>query len=218
MRHPDAVSTFDALSEGEFREVLPDTQIEASRASRVERFILTSDKVYYELLAHRRASLSDTPIIRIEELYPFPGRQLAAELARYTNLKILDWCQEESRIQGARGFVEPQLCGPLPSCAGRILRPAYQRFITASVTLDRRHPNELNSGEAKTFPDASAGINPPDMLRVVLRQAVPKAKPTDANLSASPSPQQYRCDRAPLNVAQTAERQSPAARQPFRFA
>ncbi|KVA30647.1 2-oxoglutarate dehydrogenase subunit E1 [Burkholderia cepacia] len=117
LRHPEAVSTFDALSEGEFREILPDTQIEASRASSVERVIVATGKVYYELLEHRRSNASDTPIIRVEELYPFPATQLAAELARYPNLKILVWCQEESRNQGAWSFVEPQLRGLLPSGA-----------------------------------------------------------------------------------------------------
>ncbi|WP_395063233.1 2-oxoglutarate dehydrogenase E1 component [Paraburkholderia silvatlantica] len=117
LRHPEAVSTFEELGEREFREVLPDTQIEAARASRVERIIVATGKVYYELLEHRRTHASDTPIIRIEQLYPFPAKQLAAELARYPNLETVVWCQEESRNQGAWSFVEPQLRDLLPSGA-----------------------------------------------------------------------------------------------------
>ncbi|PPK41655.1 transketolase-like protein [Trinickia symbiotica] len=109
LRHPEAVSTFDELGEGAFREILPDALLEASRASSVERVIVATGKVYFELLEHRRVDATDTPIIRVEQLYPFPAQQLAAELARYPNLKTIVWCQEESRNQGAWSFVEPQL-------------------------------------------------------------------------------------------------------------
>lgn len=118
LRHPEAVSTLDELSQGTFREILPDSQVESSRPSNVERVIVTSGKVYYELLEHRRksgiAGVTDTPIIRVEQLYPFPARQLAAEFARYPNLKTVVWCQEESRNQGGWSFVEPQLREILP--------------------------------------------------------------------------------------------------------
>ena len=117
LRHPEAVSTLEALSEGKFHEVLPETQIEARETSRVERAIVATGKVYFELLEHRRATGSNTPIIRVEQLYPFPAGELAAELARYPNLKTVVWCQEESRNQGAWSFVEPQLRDLLPTGA-----------------------------------------------------------------------------------------------------
>ncbi|TDY26254.1 2-oxoglutarate dehydrogenase E1 component [Paraburkholderia sp. BL6665CI2N2] len=118
LRHPEAVSTLDDLARGGFREILADTQAEASRASSVERVIVSSGKVYFDLLEHRRSSdAADTPLIRAEQLYPFPCRQLAAEFARYPNLKTVVWCQEESRNQGAWSFVEPQLREILPSSA-----------------------------------------------------------------------------------------------------
>jgi 2-oxoglutarate dehydrogenase E1 component len=116
LRHPGAVSTLDELAHGAFDEILPDSQIDASRTSSVERVILTSGKIYFELLEHRRKhGIADTPILRVERLYPFPLQQLAAELARYPNLKTLVWCQEEARNQGAWSFVEPQLREILPS-------------------------------------------------------------------------------------------------------
>ncbi|SAL67492.1 2-oxoglutarate dehydrogenase E1 component [Caballeronia humi] len=110
LRHPGAVSRLDELAHGAFHEILLDSQIEAARTSSVERVILTSGKIYFELLEHRRKhGIADTPIIRVEQLYPFPSQQLAAGLARYPNLKTLVWCQEEARNQGAWSFVEPQL-------------------------------------------------------------------------------------------------------------
>jgi len=118
LRHPEAVSTLDELATGAFREILVDTQVEPSRVSNVERVIVSSGKVYFDLLEQRRTSgVDDTPLIRVEQLYPFPSRQLAAEFARYPNLKTVVWCQEESRNQGAWSFVEPQLREILPSAA-----------------------------------------------------------------------------------------------------
>ncbi|MFM0397477.1 2-oxoglutarate dehydrogenase E1 component [Paraburkholderia phytofirmans] len=118
LRHPEAVSTLDDLATSAFREILVDTQAEASRASSVERVIVSSGKVYFDLLEQRRTSgVADTPLIRVEQLYPFPSRQLAAEFARYPNLKTVVWCQEESRNQGAWSFVEPQLREIVPSAA-----------------------------------------------------------------------------------------------------
>jgi 2-oxoglutarate dehydrogenase E1 component len=118
LRHPEAVSTLDELATGAFREILVDTQVESSRVSNVERVIVSSGKVYFDLLEQRRTSgVDDTPLIRVEQLYPFPSRQLAAEFARYPNLKTVVWCQEESRNQGAWSFVEPQLREILPSAA-----------------------------------------------------------------------------------------------------
>ncbi|MFM0118438.1 MULTISPECIES: 2-oxoglutarate dehydrogenase E1 component [unclassified Paraburkholderia] len=118
LRHPEAVSTLDELATGAFREILVDTQVEPSRVSNVERVIVSSGKVYFDLLEQRRTSgVDDTPLIRVEQLYPFPSRQLAAEFARYPNLKTVVWCQEESRNQGASSFVEPQLREILPSGA-----------------------------------------------------------------------------------------------------
>ncbi|HTR06322.1 MAG TPA: 2-oxoglutarate dehydrogenase E1 component [Paraburkholderia sp.] len=115
LRHPEAVSTYDELATGEFRAVLPDHEIEPSRAASVERAIVASGKVYFELLEHRRTSgMTDTPIIRVEQLYPFPSTQLAAELARYPNLKTVVWCQEEARNQGAWSYIEPVLRDMLP--------------------------------------------------------------------------------------------------------
>jgi len=119
LRHPEAVSALDELSRGAFREILPDEHTDPSNDANVERVIVTSGKVYFELLDYRRKhGGDDTPIIRVEQLYPFPSRQLAAEFARYPNLKHVIWCQEEARNQGAWSFVEPQLREILPARAG----------------------------------------------------------------------------------------------------
>ncbi|MGF6726687.1 2-oxoglutarate dehydrogenase E1 component [Paraburkholderia sp. GAS41] len=116
LRHPEAVNSLDDLSKGAFREILGDTQVEPSREASVERVIVSSGKVYFELLEHRRKTgAAEVPLIRMEQLYPFPSQQLAAELARYPNVKTVVWAQEEARNQGGWSFVEPQLREMLPA-------------------------------------------------------------------------------------------------------
>ena len=118
LRHPGAVSSLGELAESaSFAPVIGDAAI--ADGSGVERVILSSGKVYYELLAHREKSgqQNRVALIRLEQLYPFPAEQLAAELARYPNAQAVVWCQEEAHNQGAWSFVEPQLRALLPAGA-----------------------------------------------------------------------------------------------------
>ncbi|MCB1890307.1 MAG: 2-oxoglutarate dehydrogenase E1 component, partial [Rhodocyclaceae bacterium] len=99
LRHKEAVSTLDELSKGTFQTVIG--EIDEIDAKKVKRVVLCCGKIYYELLAHRRANdIKDTAIVRIEQLYPFPADAFAEELGKYPNAKELVWCQEEPRNQG----------------------------------------------------------------------------------------------------------------------
>ncbi|PLQ00014.1 2-oxoglutarate dehydrogenase E1 component [Cupriavidus pauculus] len=105
LRHPDAVSSLDALANGKFEPVLTEPRTQAE-AEKVDTLILCSGKVYFELLARRRKAGKDNiALLRVEQLYPFPDLEIANELARYPNLKHVVWCQEESKNQGAWTFV-----------------------------------------------------------------------------------------------------------------
>ncbi|MGD8832823.1 MAG: 2-oxoglutarate dehydrogenase E1 component [Pseudomonadales bacterium] len=100
LRHKLAVSTLEELSQGEFRPVLP--EIDDLDPKKVDRLILCSGKVYYELLERRReAELENAAIVRLEQLYPFPEEVLEAVIRPYANLKDVVWCQEEPMNQGA---------------------------------------------------------------------------------------------------------------------
>jgi 2-oxoglutarate dehydrogenase E1 component len=103
LRHKDAVSSLAELSHGEFHEVLPDV---AKSPEDVKRILLCSGKVYYDLVAYRdEAKRDDVAIIRIEQLYPFPAKSLAAALSKYATAAPLFWVQEEPRNMGAWGFL-----------------------------------------------------------------------------------------------------------------
>ncbi|SFQ80312.1 2-oxoglutarate dehydrogenase E1 component [Halopseudomonas formosensis] len=100
LRHKLAVSTLEDLAEGSFQTVIP--EIDQIDPAKVDRVIMCSGKVYYDLLEKRRADgLDNVAIVRIEQLYPFPEDDLSEVLAPYTNVRKVVWCQEEPMNQGA---------------------------------------------------------------------------------------------------------------------
>ena len=100
LRHKLAVSTLEDLAEGSFQTVIP--EVDAQDPANVERIVLCSGKVYYDLLEKRRAEgREDIAIVRLEQLYPFPEDDLIEVLAPYKNVKHIVWCQEEPMNQGA---------------------------------------------------------------------------------------------------------------------
>ena len=100
LRSKDAASPLTELTQGRFQPVIG--EVEALDSSKVRRIIACSGKVYYELLAARRAKeISNMAIIRIEQLYPFPHDDFVAQVAAYPNAVEMVWCQEEPGNQGA---------------------------------------------------------------------------------------------------------------------
>lgn len=100
LRHKLAVSTIEELTEGSFQLIIP--EIDKIDVSKVDRVVICSGKVYYDLLEYRRANKRDNvAIIRIEQLYPFPTAELTQQLALYKKAKKVVWCQEEPQNQGA---------------------------------------------------------------------------------------------------------------------
>ncbi|MBN8726752.1 MAG: 2-oxoglutarate dehydrogenase E1 component [Xanthomonadales bacterium] len=128
LRHKLAVSMLDDLAGGRFELVIPDTT--AKDPARVERVVLCSGKVYYDLVEYAtKNDIHDVAIVRVEQLYPFPRPEVSAELARFGAVKEVIWCQEEPMNQGAwyqirhhlQAVTGPQL--PL-AYAGRARSPA----------------------------------------------------------------------------------------------
>jgi 2-oxoglutarate dehydrogenase E1 component len=108
LRHKECTSSLDDLASGHYQRVLP--EVDDINPKKVKHIILCSGKVYYELLSKRRAKKQkDFAIIRVEQLYPFPGPELNNLLACYTSTKELVWVQEEPKNQGAWDFVKPRI-------------------------------------------------------------------------------------------------------------
>jgi 2-oxoglutarate dehydrogenase E1 component len=99
LRHKEAISTLEELALGKFHLVIP--EVDDLDGKKVKRTVLCAGKVYYELLAERRArGLDNIAIVRIEQMYPFPEQELAEVLSAYPKLQDVVWCQEEPMNQG----------------------------------------------------------------------------------------------------------------------
>ena len=100
LRHKEATSTLEDLAEGHFHNVLDET--DDLDKSAVERVIMCSGKVFYDLRAARRErGIDNIAILRLEQLYPFPEEELLEVLSQYPNISDAIWCQEEPMNQGA---------------------------------------------------------------------------------------------------------------------
>ena len=97
LRHPQCVSSIQDFTTGRFQEIIDDT-IEASS---VKKLVLCSGKLYYELLQERKKNnINDVAIVRIEQLYPLPTKQINIAIEKY-NPEQLIWAQEEPENMGA---------------------------------------------------------------------------------------------------------------------
>ena len=105
LRHKLCVSTLDDLTHGQFSWVLP--EVDDVPAEDVKRVVICSGKIYYELLEARRLNrINNIAILRIEQVYPFPGDHLDKLLSQYSNTNELIWCQEEPKNQGSWDFTK----------------------------------------------------------------------------------------------------------------
>ncbi len=107
LRHKDAVSTLADFTQIGYQECIDDPRMQdAATAQKVKRVLLCSGKVYYDLSAERETrKREDIALVRVEQLYPWPGQRLAQILNRYAGAKDLVWVQEEPRNMGAWSFV-----------------------------------------------------------------------------------------------------------------
>ncbi|PYQ10251.1 MAG: 2-oxoglutarate dehydrogenase E1 component [Acidobacteria bacterium] len=105
LRAPTAASPLEHLTGGRFHPVLPDEgSVQATRV------LICTGKIAHELLAGRAERKAHrTAIVRLEQLYPFPGEELAQELRRHSRAREIVWVQEEPGNMGALRFVRPRL-------------------------------------------------------------------------------------------------------------
>lgn len=117
LRHPEAVCKPEDFLSGRFQDVIPEVDPDI-KAAGVKRILFCTGKIYYELREERRkAKITDTAIIRVEQLYPFPDREIQKLLDSYRKVEEVAWVQEEPRNQGAWIYME-NLLGHL--CKNRL--------------------------------------------------------------------------------------------------
>jgi 2-oxoglutarate dehydrogenase E1 component len=155
LRKKEAGSSLADLTTGAFRTVLDDAGIGEHRAS-ARALVLSSGKVYYDLLAEAVKRDERPPLARVEQLYPFPEQELRDLLSRYPSLTEVVWTQEEPRNMGPWTFIEQRLSPILPP-------GVYLRYVGRP---ERAAPSEGYSSahgaeQARIVADAlSAGTSP----------------------------------------------------------
>ena len=145
LRHPLAKSELgDFIGESHFRRIMADRTPPAD--AKIRKLVLCSGKVGYDLMEARDAAgLDDVSVLRLEQLYPFPGEPLAIRLARMTGLEEVVWCQEEPRNNGAWFFVDPLIEEALKAAGCKVTRARYagrQASASPATGLATRHAAE----------------------------------------------------------------------------
>ncbi|WP_232665155.1 multifunctional oxoglutarate decarboxylase/oxoglutarate dehydrogenase thiamine pyrophosphate-binding subunit/dihydrolipoyllysine-residue succinyltransferase subunit [Pseudonocardia sp. TRM90224] len=144
LRAKQVVSPLSDFTGGRFRAVIDDPKFREnpSPAGEVEKILLCSGKVYYELAAARdKQEITDTALVRIEQLYPLAERQLAAILERYPNAEDIRWVQEEPANQGAWPFLGLALPEKHPRFVG-LKRISRRRMAAPAAGSSKVHEVE----------------------------------------------------------------------------
>ena len=112
LRHKLSVSPLEDLTRGSFRRLID--EVDDVQPAKVTRVVFCSGKVYFDLLESRRTDgLHNVAIVRVEQLYPFPGEEYAAAIRKYSQAREIVWCQEEPQNQGAWYQIRHRLNEPL---------------------------------------------------------------------------------------------------------
>lgn len=109
LRHPMAKSNVeDFTGDSRFQPLIADRAV--SDPSTVRRVIFCTGQVYMTLANYREQhGITDTAIVRIEQLHPFPWAETRDNLLQYSNVEDVVWCQEESLNDGAWSFARTRL-------------------------------------------------------------------------------------------------------------
>ena len=131
LRHPMAVSNVEELATDSFHEFLGDKA--NLNTADVTRVIMCTGKVYYDLAKYRDDNnITDTAIVRVEQMYPFPDADVNEALASYKKAKDIVWCQEEPKNMGAWSFLAPRIVSEM--AAGQKLRFAGRMAAASPAT------------------------------------------------------------------------------------
>jgi len=107
LRHPKCVSSLDDLERNRFQPIYddPDTEIDE-----VRRVVLCSGKIYYDLLARKqKLGVKDIALVRLEQVFPFPEKQVIQTIKKYRNNMLTLWVQEEPENMGAWYYIRNAL-------------------------------------------------------------------------------------------------------------
>lgn len=132
LRHPKVQSPMQEFTGPSFQEVIDDPG--AGEREKAARLIMCTGKIYYELaeLRDSRNDLEWVPILRLEQLYPFPYERLEEVRAQYSNIRELVWVQEEPENMGAWTFVQHRI----PRIFGGNVKVSYKGRKNSGSTAE----------------------------------------------------------------------------------
>ena len=140
LRHPDASSPIEDFERPRFEWVVPDREVTSA-----ERVLVCSGKIGHELRGERKLrGDTNTAILFLDQLYPFPKNELRAEMARHPNAREIVWVQEEPANMGALSYVLPRIRHYFPDIQAR----SVKRSASASPATGSAKAHEL---EQKTL-------------------------------------------------------------------
>ncbi|MDY2941807.1 MAG: multifunctional oxoglutarate decarboxylase/oxoglutarate dehydrogenase thiamine pyrophosphate-binding subunit/dihydrolipoyllysine-residue succinyltransferase subunit [Varibaculum sp.] len=140
LRLSSATSPVADFTSGEFQHVLGDAQVPGN----VQKVIMCSGRVYYDLVKQRKAAGMDdqVAILRIEQYYPLPTEALQAELAKHPGAE-LRWVQDEPANQGPWTFLQMNVFLPSQLQVSLVSRPAYAAPSAGNAKLHKTQAEQL---------------------------------------------------------------------------
>jgi 2-oxoglutarate dehydrogenase E1 component len=149
LRLAEAVSTLDECAQGKFKPIIPDAQADPAKVNRV---LLCSGKIFYELFGRRKElGREDVAIIRVEQLYPLHEEDLRQVLSAYSPGTSVMWVQEEPENMGAWRYLRSRFGERLFGFPfGGLRRPAAASPASGSARVHKRDQAYL---VAQAFPE-----------------------------------------------------------------
>jgi 2-oxoglutarate dehydrogenase E1 component len=144
LRLPEAGSTLSDIELGVFREVLHDKTVNDPK--KVERIVFCSGKIYYDVLKNKKEkNIENVALVRVEQLYPYPAKEIDEVIATYTNAKEIVWLQEEPLNQGAWWYIEDRLREQLKKDQSfrAVARPASASPAAGLMKVHKQEQDEL---------------------------------------------------------------------------
>ncbi|HEY3898812.1 MAG TPA: 2-oxoglutarate dehydrogenase E1 component [Chthoniobacter sp.] len=137
LRLEAAASKVEDFTNDRFHEILHGPLLD--KPEKIKRLILSTGKIYYDLLKFRDENkIATTAFIRVEQLYPLDEAQLKAAVAQYPNARTIVWCQEESQNMGAWNYLAWQLRRLLETSIWYVGRGASASPAVGSLALHRK--------------------------------------------------------------------------------
>lgn len=143
LRYPACVSKISDFTKGGFKEVLDDNLADAKKVTRIA---FCTGKVYYDLVERRaKENTDDIAFVRLEQLYPFPQKQVDEILKKYNNAKDFMWVQEETENAGAWRFIDHKMRSLNLKYVGR------DESASPATGFSKRHNEESENMMTKIF-------------------------------------------------------------------